>query len=77
MSHANSLIEKKEVIIDGVKTKVPVFSNLKEARLAIQEVRTFNKDTNTYRDPGITDTPPAEKMADVQFIFTDEKDESS
>lgn len=43
MSHAQGLVEvKQETMTDGTVKKTMSFKNLKEAREAIQEVRTFN-----------------------------------
>lgn len=75
MSHAQSLVEYKEIVDQsGAKHKVPIFKDIKEAKEAIKEVRTFNWDVNSYRDLGIRNSEDGGKIANVQFVFSDEED---
>ena len=76
MSHAQELIEiETKTEKDWSVKKTMKFRNLKEAREAIQEVRTFNWDTNNIRDFGLRENPDGWRMANVQFVFSDGDDD--
>ena len=56
---------------------VPKFKDVKEANEVLKQVRTFNWDVNQYRDLWIrNNSEDWWKIANVQFIFTDWKEDN-
>jgi hypothetical protein len=76
MSHAQNLVEIEEVAQkDWSIKKTMKFKDIKEAKEAIHEVRLFNGDTNNIRDLWVRDNEDGWRLANIQFVFTDNDDE--
>lgn len=78
MSHGQALVEYVEMKDGEWNTHiVPKFKDVKEASEVLKQVRTFNWDVNQYRDLWIrNNSEDWWKIANVQFIFTDWKEDN-